>query len=188
MFQNISRPHRPQQFEQGATSLQQHECSLLNNIHQLSRNIAVLTRMAEVPALRKPLASLTAHAHSLPHFAGAYPEFMPLPARDSELIQIMDAEFARVIRISGPWLACRPGCTQCCHGAFAINALDAARLRTGMGALRQANPILATRIEARAQSWLAAHGSSFPGNIATSTLGTSESDQQAFADFAHTAA
>jgi Fe-S-cluster containining protein len=112
---------------------------------------------------------------------------MPLPARDSELIQIMDAELARTTRISGPWLACRPGCTQCCHGAFAINALDAARLHAGMESLRQINPTLATRIEARAQSWLAEHGPNFPGNLATGILGKSESDQEAFEDFANDA-
>jgi Fe-S-cluster containining protein len=143
--------------------------------------------MAEVPALRKPLASLAAHADSLPHLASAYPEFMPLPARDSELIQIIDTELARVTRISGPWLACRPGCAQCCHGAFAINALDAARLRAGMESLGQTNPALASRIETRAQSWLAEFGSSFPGDLATGILGTSESDQEAFEDFANDA-
>ena len=187
MLQNISRPDRPQQLVQQAARFHQHECSLLNNVHQLPRNISVLTRMAEVPALRKPLASLAAHADSLPHLPSAYPEFMPLPVRDSELIQIIDAELARVTRISGSWLACRPGCTQCCHGAFAINALDAARLRTGMESLRQTNPALAISIEARSQSWLAEYGPGFPGNLATGTLGTSESDQQAFEDFANDA-
>jgi Fe-S-cluster containining protein len=187
MLQNISRPHRPQQFVQRATRFQQHECSLLNNIHQLSRNIAILPRMTEVPALRKPLASHTAHPDSLPHLAGAYPEFMPVPPRDSELIQIMDAELARVTGISGPWLACRPGCAQCCHGAFAVNALDAARLRSGMESLRQSNPTLAARIEARTQVWLIEHSPSFPGNIATGILGKSKSEQEAFEDFANEA-
>jgi Fe-S-cluster containining protein len=112
---------------------------------------------------------------------------MALPARDSELIQIMDAELARVTRISGSWLACRPGCTQCCHGAFGINTLDAARLRTGMESLRQTNPALAIRIETSAQSWLAEYGPSFPGDASTGILGTSESDQAAFEDFANDA-
>ncbi|WP_058188659.1 YkgJ family cysteine cluster protein [Terracidiphilus gabretensis] len=112
---------------------------------------------------------------------------MPLPPRDSELIQIMDTELARTTHISGSWLACRPGCTQCCHGAFAINALDAARLSSGMESLRQSNPTLAARIEARAQSWLAEHSPNFPGNLATGTLGKSESEQEAFEDFANDA-
>jgi Fe-S-cluster containining protein len=112
---------------------------------------------------------------------------MALPARDSELVQIMDAELARVIRISGSHLACRPGCTQCCHGAFAINALDAARLRTGMEALCQSDPTLAALVEDRAKSWLAEHGSAFPGNLSTGILGTSESYQEAFESFANEA-
>ena len=112
---------------------------------------------------------------------------MALPARDSELIQIMDAELARVTHISGSWLACRPGCTQCCHGAFTINTLDTARLRAGMESLRQTNPALAIRIETSAQSWLAEYGPSFPGDASTGILGTSESDQAAFEDFANDA-
>jgi Fe-S-cluster containining protein len=112
---------------------------------------------------------------------------MALHARDSELIQIMDAELARVTHISGSWLACRPGCTQCCHGAFAINTLDAERLRTGMESLRQTNPALAIRIETSAQSWLAEYGPGFPGNTTTGILGTSESEQEAFESFANDA-
>ncbi|MGA2251072.1 YkgJ family cysteine cluster protein [Terracidiphilus sp.] len=112
---------------------------------------------------------------------------MLLPARDCELIQIMDAELARVTRISGSWLACRPGCTQCCHGAFAINSLDAARLRAGMEFLRQTNSALAARIEERAQSWLGEYGPNFPGNRVTGTLGGSDAEREAFGDFANDA-
>jgi len=112
---------------------------------------------------------------------------MPLPPRNSELIQIMDASFADAARRAGAWLACKPGCTQCCHGAFAINALDAARLRTGMEALRSTNPTLATHIEHRAQHWIAEYAADFPGNLATGTLGTSEAEQKAFEDFANEA-
>ena len=112
---------------------------------------------------------------------------MTLPARDSELIRIMDAELARAARISGPWLACKPGCTQCCHGAFAIHALDAARLRAGMDALRRSDPARATNVEQRAQAWLREHGPVFPGDLATGVLGTSEAEQEAFEDFANDA-
>ncbi len=65
---------------------------------------------------------------------------MVLPVGDSELVQIMDASLAEAARRAGTWLACRPGCTQCCHGAFAINALDTLRLRAGMEALRASAP------------------------------------------------
>jgi Fe-S-cluster containining protein len=112
---------------------------------------------------------------------------MPFPPRDSELIQIVDASLADAARRAGPWLACRIGCTQCCYGAFAINALDAARLRAGMQALREANPSLAQAVEERAHSWMAIYRADFPGDPATGVLGRSEEEQQRFEDFANDA-
>jgi Fe-S-cluster containining protein len=116
-----------------------------------------------------------------------YHERMPFPPRDSELVQIVDASLAEAARRAGPWLACRIGCTQCCHGAFAINALDAQRLRAGMQALRATDPSIARAVEDRARAWVAAHGADFPGDPATGVLGTSEEDQQRFEDFANDA-
>ena len=113
---------------------------------------------------------------------------MPLPARDAELVEIVDASLAEAARRSGAFLACRIGCTQCCHGAFAINALDAARLRAGMSELRAANPALASEIERRARAWLAEHGADFPGDRKTGVLGSSPEDQARFEDFANEAA
>jgi len=113
---------------------------------------------------------------------------MPLPARDREFIQIMDASWADAARRAGPHLACRLGCTQCCHGAFTINALDAARLRAGMDELRSTAPALAGAIELRAQAWIAEHGPAFPGDPVTGQLGESEDDRLAFEDFANEAA
>lgn len=112
---------------------------------------------------------------------------MRLPAGDSELIQIVDARFADAARRAGPHLACRVGCTQCCHGAFAINALDAARLRAGMEALHAADPEAAEAIEGRARAWIAAHGPAFPGDPFTGVLGCSEEDQAGFEEFANDA-
>lgn len=113
---------------------------------------------------------------------------MRLPARDDELVQIMDAALADAARRAGDWLVCREGCTPCCHGAFAINALDAARLKTGMDALRADDPGLAATIERRVHAWIEAHGSEFPGDLATGRLGTSDEDQERFEDFANEAA
>jgi Fe-S-cluster containining protein len=113
---------------------------------------------------------------------------MPLPARDAELVQIVDTSLADVARRAGDFLACRIGCTQCCHGAFTITALDAARLREGMADLRVTNPALAAEIELRARAWLAEHGHAFSGDLETGVLGTSESDQALFEDFANDAA
>ncbi|MGD0348372.1 MAG: YkgJ family cysteine cluster protein [Terracidiphilus sp.] len=113
---------------------------------------------------------------------------MPLPARDAELVQIMDAALAEAARRAGAFLACRVGCTHCCHGAFAINALDAARLRSGMTELRGTNPALAAELEHRARAWLTAHGANFPGDRITGALGSSPEDQARFKDFAGDAA
>ena len=112
---------------------------------------------------------------------------MPVPVRDSELVQIVDIALTDVALRAGPMLACRPGCTQCCHGAFAINALDAARLQSGMQSLETADPHTAEAIRDRARTWIAEHASDFPGNLDTGILGTSEEDQTRFEDFANDA-
>jgi Fe-S-cluster containining protein len=113
---------------------------------------------------------------------------MPLPARDTELVEIVDAAFADAARRAGAFLACRVGCTQCCHGAFAINALDAARLRAGMTELRATDPVLAAEVDRRARAWLAEHGADFPGDRKAGILGKSVQDQEKFAEFANNAA
>ena len=113
---------------------------------------------------------------------------MRLPVGDSQLVQIMDAALTDAARRAGEWLACRPGCTQCCHGAFAINALDAARLWAGMRALRAADLHKAGAIEQRAKAWIAEFGPEFPGDRATGILGRSEEEQARFEGFANDAA
>jgi Fe-S-cluster containining protein len=112
---------------------------------------------------------------------------MSLPAGDAHLVQIMDAALADAALRAGPWLVCREGCTPCCHGAFAINALDIERLRAGMATLRSTNPALAATLEHRAHAWISEHGPAFPGDPATGFIGTSEADQEAFEDFANDA-
>lgn len=112
---------------------------------------------------------------------------MGLPKRDHELVQIVDAAFADAARRAGNWLVCRLGCTQCCHGAFAINALDAARLSEGMRILRRENPELAKETARRAASWIAEHGDDFPGDRKTGQLGTSDADDARFEEFANDA-
>lgn len=112
---------------------------------------------------------------------------MGLPPADRELVQIMDAALADAARRAGPWLVCRPGCTQCCHGAFAISELDALRLAAGMAALRLENPTLAAEIKRRAQAWIDEYGSTFPGNRTTGQLGESDADQELFENYANDA-
>lgn len=112
---------------------------------------------------------------------------MGLPAGDRELVQIMDAALADAATRAGEWLVCRAGCTQCCYGAFAINQLDAARLREGMEALRRDDPALAEKVEARAAAWIAEHCAGFPGDLKTGLLGESDEDRERFEDFANEA-
>jgi len=112
---------------------------------------------------------------------------MGLPAKDQELVQIVDAALSDVARRAGEWLACRVGCTQCCYGAFAINALDVERLRVGMETLRCAEPELAAKIEGRAQVWIQEHGAEFPGDLATGRLGETNAERERFEAFANKA-
>jgi Fe-S-cluster containining protein len=113
---------------------------------------------------------------------------MGLPAKDQQLVQILDAALADVAQRAGEWLVCREGCTQCCYGAFAINALDALRLRAGMETLRVAEPALAAEIERRARVWIEEHGAEFPGDLRTGILGESEAELERFEEFANEAA
>jgi Fe-S-cluster containining protein len=112
---------------------------------------------------------------------------MVLPAGDSVLVNIMDASLAEAARRAGPRLACRIGCTQCCHGAFAIHALDSERLRAGMQTLRGTDPATAGAVEQRARAWIAEFGSAFPGDSTTGRLGTSDRERAAFEEFANDA-
>ena len=113
-----------------------------------------------------------------------------LPAGDSALIQIVDAALAEAARRSGEWLACRPGCTQCCVGVFAINQLDAARLRHGLADLEGSDPQRAARIRLRAQDSVRRLSAEFPGNMKTGALDPEVFDQGSeaearFAEFAN---
>ena len=68
---------------------------------------------------------------------------------DREFIQIVDAALAEAAQKSGAWLVCRPGCCECCMGAFAITQLDAARLRAGLNELETSDPARAARVRQR---------------------------------------
>lgn len=106
------------------------------------------------------------------------------PARDQQLVQIVDAAFADAARRSGPWLVCKPGCTQCCIGPFPINQLDAARLREGMQQLEYADPMRAARVRDRARESGARLASTFPGDAQTGILAEDAEAEARFVDFA----
>jgi Fe-S-cluster containining protein len=104
---------------------------------------------------------------------------------DQKLIQIVDAALADATRRSSKWLVCRPGCTQCCIGVFAINQLDAQRLRLGLAKLALCEPERAERIRERARESLARLGADFPGDPVTGILAPEEDGAQRFSEFAN---
>ena len=108
-----------------------------------------------------------------------------LPPGDQQLVQIVDAALADTARRSGDWLVCRPGCTQCCIGAFAISQLDAERLRIGLEQLKESDPERATRVLHRTHSYISRIAAEFPGNAQTGILDDSPEAQESFADFAN---
>jgi Fe-S-cluster containining protein len=112
---------------------------------------------------------------------------MSLPSGDSFLVQIMNSAFADAAARAGERLVCKQGCTQCCHGSFALNPLDALRLRSGMELLRAAEPALAAEVEHRAQMWIVEHEAGFPGDFQSGILGDSPADQERFENFANEA-
>lgn len=112
---------------------------------------------------------------------------MALPSGDSFLVQIMTSAFADAAQRAGQHLVCREGCTQCCHGSFAVNPLDAERLRTGMEKLKISDPSLAGEVAHRAQMWIVEHEAGFPGDYQTGILGDSPEDQEKFENFANEA-
>lgn len=105
-----------------------------------------------------------------------------LPAGDQKLVQIVNAAWADSAGRSGSWLACRPGCTQCCIGVFAISQLDALRLQHGLAELEVRDPERAQRVRQRARAARERLSADFPGDPATGVL--DESDE-GFEDYAN---
>ncbi len=110
---------------------------------------------------------------------------VPLPPRDRELIQIMDSALADATQRAGEWLLCRKGCTKCCIGTFAINQLDAARLRHGLASLETSDPQRAARVKQRTEQTVQRLSATFPGDPATGILAVGEEAEDRFADFAN---
>lgn len=109
---------------------------------------------------------------------GRYTDFGPM----NELFPILDAALADAARRSGPWLACRPGCHQCCIGVFPISPLDAHELQLGLAA---APPEVAARIRSRVADSLTRLTPDFPGDATTGILFTDPEHEEAFEEFAN---
>ena len=82
---------------------------------------------------------------------------------DRRLLDSIGETMAEAARRSGAWLACRPGCTECCIGPFAITQLDARRLRAGLAALALADPARAAALRSRVEAYVAAAAPVYPG-------------------------
>jgi Fe-S-cluster containining protein len=108
-----------------------------------------------------------------------------LPKGDVRLVQILDAALADAAHRSGNWLVCKPGCTSCCVGAFAINRLDASRLHQGLENLSHSDPERAEAVRKRAQSSVDRLRDGFPGDPATGLLDDSDEAEALFEDFAN---
>ncbi len=108
-----------------------------------------------------------------------------LSVKDHELIQIVDSALAETARRSGEWLVCRPGCTQCCLGAFPINQLDALRLRRGLSDLEMSAPERAEGVRRRARDSVARLSGDFPGDPVSGILDEGDDAAQHFSDFAN---
>ena len=98
------------------------------------------------------------------------------------LFPILDAALASTTERSGDWLACRPGCHQCCVGVFAISQFDAQQLREG---LAMAPADVAQRVRTRAAQSRTRLLAEFPGDPVTGLLFTEPQHEEAFADFAN---
>ena len=105
---------------------------------------------------------------------------------DAELIQIVDAATAEAAARSGHWLACRPGCTQCCVGVFAISQLDANRLRQGLRDLRASDAVRAAALQERVRASLARIAEDFPGDVETGVLAEEDDGfEERFSEYAN---
>lgn len=119
----------------------------------------------------------------------SYPEIdIPLAdllAKDRHLTKAADIAFAGAARRAGSHLVCHPGCTACCHGAFAISPLDALRLRFAMEQLTSADPERALAVATRAAAYREQYSASFPGDPASGILTATPEAEAAFEDFAN---
>lgn len=107
-----------------------------------------------------------------------------LPHRDKKLVQIVDAALLDAEWRSGDWLICKPGCTPCCIGVFAIDQLDVLRLQEGMAKLESTDPERAAHVRQRAQESMERIAPEFPGDVQTGVLGDDDKAAEEFEAFA----
>lgn len=99
---------------------------------------------------------------------------LDLDRADRRLLAVVEEAMSEAVRRAatdaGSWLACRPGCTECCHGPFPVNRLDARRLRQGLAELAVQEPERARAVAERARRQLPILRQGFPGDPETGLL------------------
>ncbi|MGA2038664.1 MAG: YkgJ family cysteine cluster protein [Bryobacteraceae bacterium] len=99
-------------------------------------------------------------------------------ADSTKLVQIVDLAVAEAAGKAGAWLKCRPGCSECCLGAFEISTLDAERLRHGLAELEIRDPARAARVRARAIEAAIRLRRDYPGDTANRVLAEAADDDE----------
>ena len=119
--------------------------------------------------------------------ADANKPHIPFRIQDRDFVALIDGAFADAATRSGSHLLCRPGCTQCCVGVFAIGPADALRLKQGFSALEQADPERARRVQIRAAASWQRLAPIFPGDSASGRLDADQNGDPAdgFEEFAN---
>lgn len=100
---------------------------------------------------------------------------------DRRLLEVVGEAMAEAAARAGGHLACRPGCTECCHGPFPINELDARRLRQGLAELAAREPERARAVAERVQAQIPLLSEGFPGDPGTGVL--ADEDEAAEGDY-----
>ena len=95
---------------------------------------------------------------------------MQIDTADHQLLAAIAETMAEAVRRGGEWVACRPGCTQCCFGPFAITQLDARRLRQGLAELAASDPDRAAAVRSRAAEYVRVVEPVYPGDPETGEL------------------
>lgn len=102
---------------------------------------------------------------------------------DGAFLAAVDAAFDDSRRRSGAYLACQPGCNQCCTGTFAISALDAERLRQGYAELALADPAQCVRLADRIQTSRRRLAGTYPGDPTSGELFEDQLSQEIFEEY-----
>jgi Fe-S-cluster containining protein len=103
---------------------------------------------------------------------------------DRKLLESVTGIMAEAARRGGAWVACRPGCTQCCIGPFGITQLDALRIRQGLLELEAADAPRAAAVRARAAKYVTEITPDYPGDPESGELWEEDSLPDSMGDTA----